>query len=282
MAKKFALEVSSYDDLQPFESGAPERSLFNVINKLRGFLGGQHNGAVTVRTWNDLVGATGTVTLAAVQAGDTVTINGTALTATQARANGTATCASVSVADTVTVRGVVFTAAAAENLATGAFNQSSTDTVCATSLAACINASTNASLSGLVGAKSAAGVVTVYSIAAGTAGNAYTLASSNGGRLAVSGATLANGAAVANNQFDFAASDTVNAASLVTAIGASSTSLVSGHVTAANVAGVVTLTAKELGLAGNAITLASSNGGRLAVSGARLTGGTETLIPFTF
>jgi phage tail sheath gpL-like len=86
----------------------------------------------------------------------------------------------------------------------------------------------------------------------------------------------------AGNQFKVGVSDTADAASLVSAINASATAIVSNHVTASSALGVVTLTAKVPGHVGNAITLASSNGTRLAVSGARLTGGThDTLITHT-
>ena len=67
-------------------------------------------------------------------------------------------------------------------------------------------------------------------------------------------------------------SDTADAAALVACINAHTT--LSQVVLASNVAGVVTLTCKQKTILGNYIPLASSNGGRLAVSGAALAGGT--------
>jgi phage tail sheath gpL-like len=94
--------------------------------------------------------------------------------------------------------------------------------------------------------------------------------------------TAANGSPV-GNQFDMSlASDTLVAADLVRSINASATAGISGCVTATNVLGVVTITASMPGKLGNAITLASSNGTRLAVSGARLASGAETLTTHSF
>lgn len=74
-------------------------------------------------------------------------------------------------------------------------------------------------------------------------------------------------------------SDTATAAALATAINASGNALVANHVTATSAAGVVTLSAKKKGAAGNAITLAASGTG-VTASGARLTGGTESTMTF--
>lgn len=56
--------------------------------------------------------------------------------------------------------------------------------------------------------------------------------------------------------------------------GASGTALIKEFFSASVSNATVTLTSKIRGVAGNAFTLASSNGGTLAVSGARLLGGT--------
>lgn len=109
-------------------------------------------------------------------------------------ASGTVTAASVSVDDTVTINGVVFTAKAAENTALRQFNQASTDTAAAASLVACVTAAVAAgTLTGVIATSSSA-VVTVRAVSPlpGT-GNAITLASSNGTRLAVSGPVLTGG-----------------------------------------------------------------------------------------
>lgn len=85
------------------------------------------------------------------------------------------------------------------------------------------------------------------------------------------------------DQFDMSlATDTLVAADLVRAYNASTTDGAAGCATASNLAGVVTFTASTPGKIGNAITLASSNGTRLEVSGARLADGAETLTTFTY
>jgi len=71
----------------------------------------------------------------------------------------------------------------------------------------------------------------------------------------------------------WATSDTLSAAALATAINASANALVAGHVTATSALGVVTITARNKGVTGNAITLAAS-GTNVTASGARLAGGT--------
>lgn len=221
--------------------------------------------ATTVVVQASVVQASATVTPTGVQAADTVTVGGTALTATQGRASGTVTAAAVQAGDTVTVNGVVFTAVNGGPVG-NQFDMSGTNTQCATSLAAAINAVADSKLKNLAEAKSTAAVVTVYAKNVGTFGNNYTLASSNGGRLAVSGATLANGAALTNNQFDCIGTDAETAADFARALNASTSANIK-QTSAAAASNVVTVTAKTPGVAGNAITFVSSNGGRLPVTG---------------
>jgi phage tail sheath gpL-like len=71
-----------------------------------------------------------------------------------------------------------------------------------------------------------------------------------------------------------AGGDTATAVLIAAAINASANALVSNHVTATSALGVVTLTSKYPGHAGNAVTLAASGTG-VTASGARLTGGTN-------
>lgn len=81
----------------------------------------------------------------------------------------------------------------------------------------------------------------------------------------------------ANQQFDISGNNDAEAASLAAAINGitgSNAALINGFVVASAAGNVVTLRCPHKGILGNAITLASSNGTRLAVSGARLTGGT--------
>ena len=106
------------------------------------------------------------------------------------KASGTVTLASVNAADTVTINGVVLTAVSGAPAA-NQFDMSGTDTVDAVSFCAAVAA--NATLAGLVTAANVAGVVTLTAINGGVSGNAITLASSNGSRLAVSAARLASG-----------------------------------------------------------------------------------------
>lgn len=79
------------------------------------------------------------------------------------------------------------------------------------------------------------------------------------------------------NEFNIGASDTTCAAAIVTSINASTTALIQGFISPSSALGVVTLTAIPAGVVGNAYTLASSTNVRLAVSGARLAGGTGGL-----
>lgn len=112
------------------------------------------------------------------------------LKAAAVQASGTVTCASVLAADTVTVAGVVLTAVNGSPAA-DQFDMSGNDTADAASLASAINA--NATLAAIVSATSALGVVTITALNGGVAGNQFTLASSNGTRLAVSAAKLSGG-----------------------------------------------------------------------------------------
>lgn len=74
--------------------------------------------------------------------------------------------------------------------------------------------------------------------------------------------------------------DTATAAALAAAINASANALVSGSVIATSALGVVTLTARQAGPSGNAITLAATGTG-VTASGARLTGGASTTFSFS-
>lgn len=229
--------------------------------------------AITIKT-NGVV-ASGTVTLLGAQVDDTVTINGTTLTAKQHRATGTLDAGTAIVGTTFSIRGNTFTGVAGEaSLGTATFSIDTSDTATATSIAAQINA--YAPLSGIVTATSETNRVTIRAVTGGTAGNAIALAGT-ASVLEASDTTLTGGAAVANNEFEAIGTDTQIAADLVRCIGASTTALVSSHCVATNEAGVVTIRAKYPGTAGNNITLASSDGGRLAVAvtNGRLAGGTD-------
>lgn len=109
-------------------------------------------------------------------------------------ADGTVTCASVLAADTVTINGNLYTAVAGVKANNTQFSIDTSDTACATDLADSITNDTRTGTLNDVVAVSAVGVVTASQTVRGVAGNATTLVSSNGTRLAVSGATFANGA----------------------------------------------------------------------------------------
>lgn len=108
-------------------------------------------------------------------------------------ATGTVTLASVLAADTVTVNNVVYTAVAGVKANNTQFSIDGSDTVDAADLVDSITNDTRQGTLADLTATNAAGVVTFTSTAVGAAGNAVTLVSSDGTRLAVSGATLAGG-----------------------------------------------------------------------------------------
>lgn len=105
-------------------------------------------------------------------------------------ASGTVTVASIQADDTITISGVTLTGKASP-AGESQFDSDGSDTVVATAIAACINA--HSSLVGIVTASSSAAVVTISAAQKGLMGNAITLASSDNTRLAVSAARLANG-----------------------------------------------------------------------------------------
>lgn len=108
-------------------------------------------------------------------------------------ATGTVTLATALAADTVTINDLVYTAVAGVKANNTEFSIDGTDTVDAADLADSINNDTRQGTLADVTATSAVAVVTLTSTAIGTRGNAVTLVSSNGSRLAVSGATFAGG-----------------------------------------------------------------------------------------
>lgn len=105
-----------------------------------------------------------------------------------ARATGTITLSANAATDTVTVNGTVFTAISGAPSAVQ-YDISGGDTTGAASLAAQINATT--ALAAMVTATSALGVVTLTAVLPGSMGNAFTLAISAHG--SVSAARMASG-----------------------------------------------------------------------------------------
>jgi phage tail sheath gpL-like len=114
-------------------------------------------------------------------------------------ATGTVTCASVQAGDTVTINGVTVTAHAATTSAT-LFAVGASDTACGDNLVTCLKfAAQDALIARHVWPTNNGGVVTLTAKTPGHAGNAITLASSNGTRLAVSGARLTGGTGVTSD-----------------------------------------------------------------------------------
>jgi hypothetical protein len=117
------------------------------------------------------------------------------------KATGTVTCASVIATDTVTVNGLVYTAVAGAKANNTEFSVDTGDNECATDLADSITNDVRAGVTTSldVTATSATNVVTIEETVGGTGGNSIDLSSSNGTRLAVSGAFLTGGTTPAYN-----------------------------------------------------------------------------------
>lgn len=279
MAQTIDVQIT-FNGKSPILIGDKHTTLSGLANLVRALDHGSQVGPAgtnMLQVQTSVVAAHGTVTAASVQSADTVTIGGVALTATQLRAKGTLTAATAIAGTTCVINGVTFTGvtgAATPGAAT--FSVDTSNTACATSLAAQVNAFPSSKLTGLVGAISSGAVVTVYARALGTSGNSIPLVGT-ATVLVASGAHLAGGAAPTNNQFDFVGTDTHVGDDIVRAVKASTSAAIQA-VSAHSVTGVVTLTSLVGGLAGNTITLTSSNGGRLAVSGANLASGAASAV----
>lgn len=133
-------------------------------------------------------------------------------------------------------------------------------------------------LSGLSSGAKHSGTVTVDVGVAGLLASSATVTSATplaADTITVNGVvfTAVSGTASAN-QFDISsADDTVIAANIAAAINASITSGIMGVVKATSAAAVVTISSQVAGVIGNTITLATSNGTRLAPSASKLSGG---------
>ncbi len=196
----------------------------------------------------------------------------------------------------VTVNGLVYSAVSGAKADNTEFSTDTSDDATATDLALSITNDARAGTSGDQVAVAVTDTVTITTDVAGTAGNAITLVSNDGGTLAVSGAGTLTGGVSAdtvtinglvytsvegiksdNTEFSIDSNDIVDANDLVASINADGRVGTAGDVSATNVGGssaVITLTSDEIGAAGNAVTLVSSDGSTLAVSGAgTFTGG---------
>ena len=151
--------------------GAPAK--LSIANKLSNFIIGAATGSE--------LGPTGAAPSFAIS------IHGLATPA-----SGTFTLTSAVATNTVVINGVTFTGVASG--ATGnQFNIGGTDTITAANIAAAINASVTALVSGYVTATSATNVVTVSSVFRSISGNQVTI-SSGAAPIVASGARLTGGA----------------------------------------------------------------------------------------
>lgn len=211
------------------------------------------------------------------------------------KASGTITCASVLAADTVTVNGLVYTAVAGAKADDTEFSIDTGDNETATDLAASINDDTRTGTLNDLTATATTNVVTAVQTVGGTGGNATTLVSSNGARLAVSGATFTGGlnadtatvnglvytgvAGVKANDTEFSidTDDTAAALDLANSINAdvrTPITVPSVNVLATPAAGVVTIDSDIGGATGNNVDIAGTT--NITASGATLTGGLGT------
>jgi len=151
------------------DSSAGREAIREIVNHLQSLASGNENGTVYAHSSaSDPVAASATITVAAADADDTVTIGKTVLTAK------------------------------ASPSTEAQWSQAGTDTEDAASLVAKINAHSVLSL--LVSAANEAGVVTVTSLIRGAVANHIALVSSNGVRLAVTGSGyLASGTGGSEN-----------------------------------------------------------------------------------
>ncbi len=252
------------------------------------------SGTLTLAGCVPVTAATGTVTLAsalpiAAATGTVQFVNAVANTF----ATGTVTAASVQAADTVTINGLVYTAVAGAKADNTQFSIDTGDNECAADLAASITADARAGTVGDTTAVAVGAVVTITTTVTGTGGNAVTLVSSNGTRLAVSGAGTLTGGVTAdtitanglvytavagvkanNTQFSIDTSNNAAAADFADSVNNDVRAGTLNDLSAVAVTDTVTLTQTVAGAGGNATTLTSSSTGvRLITSGATFANG---------
>ncbi len=287
MASSFSLVCNdtsglSLGDLTPRVQGQPSSNASVQINHLQDYLSrlasGAGSGSYSVSVSADaLVAASGVVTCSGVLAADTVTLNGTTLTAVDINEKTTVVCG----ADTAGSLNSTFFNLYSAGDATKYYvwynvNSAGVDPAVANStgievaiatgaLATAVATATQLAVDALVPfiATVNSATVTIRNATSGVTTNASDGTAATGFTITV---TVAGGVAT-NNQFAIGISDTECAANLVTCITSSTTALVSGLVTASSLLGVVTLAALTKGIVGNAYTVSSSNGSRLAITG---------------
>ena len=247
------------------------------------------------------VGDVNDVTAVAVGAVVTITqtVAGTGGNATPLISSGATLAVSGAVftggvdADTITVNGLVYTAVAGAKGDNLTFSIDTSNDAAATDLADSINNDVRAGTSGDVTATALTDTVTVSSDVAGTGGNAITLTSTGGARVVLGGATFSGGVdadtvtinglvytAVAgaksdNTEFSNDTSNDATATDLADSINNDVRSGTLGDVSATALTDTVTLTTDVAGVAGDAITLTSTAGIRLVLSGATFGSGVD-------
>lgn len=215
----------------------------------------------------------------AILPGDSVSISQTA-GETAAQATGTISLSSFVAGDGVLVEGVLFVGIANTDPGPNQFLIGANDTATAVNLAAQINASKDARISGVLSATSASAVVTVTSIGSSRVANSISLSSIGAvglGNVAYSSSSGAqtvvlNGVTVYNAT---GASDAANAAAAAAAINSSANALVQNLFVAntgtSTHAATCYIYSLAPGVFGNTATLSVTGTGATA-SGARLTG----------
>jgi hypothetical protein len=233
-------------------------------------------------------------TLTPVQAAGTVLVSGNPIPNTTATADVTVNATPIAAGETLTINGVALTSvAAARSPGNNDFNGTlGSTTLLAAEIANALNDNNNTFRTTSTASSSGA-VVTLTSVAEGAAGNALTLASSTVGITApatfsggvdadtltfagmialsaVTGVRTAGGQDFSADGSNFDVADDIAAAINDTDNG------LSAYLTATSDAGLVTLAAVPVGTAGNSIAMETTST-VLTLSGATLSGGTGTV-----
>jgi len=210
----------------------------------------------------------------------------------QSTACGTVTLVAALACDTVTINGLVYTAVTGAMCGNAQFSIDGTDTADAADLVCAITNDTRCGTCtcGFT-ATNCAGVVTYVSVVAAAAANCITAVSSNACRLAISACgftcgkdadtvvincltyTAVAGAKMCCAEYSIDTSNCLAATDLADSICMDARAGGLDDLCASSCATVVTATAITGGTAGNAITLTSTAGARITLSGATFSGG---------
>lgn len=246
------------------------------------------SGDLTATSLNAVVTMTTTITGASGNAITLVSNDGVTLAV-----SGSGTLTGGVTADTVTVNGLVYTAVVGARANNTQFSIDTSNNAASTDFTAAVNADTRSGTLNDLTALSSTNVTTLTQTVRGTGGNATTLTSSSTAtRLITSGATFTGGvtgdtvtcnglvytavvgAKADDTEFSTDTSNDACATDLADSIDGDVRVGTILEVSATATTNVVTIEETIGGTPGNAITLVSSNGTRLATSGATLSGGT--------